>query len=122
MAEKVLIYRPLGEHPPGTKMGELLLGAVHSVTVDQAATYTLKGFVMVPPEARTAKPDDLASMYALAKAAADADAEAQRVAGDPLAGALTPILAERLPSDGRAPNNVQTYYTDTHNELLDEKE
>lgn len=67
---KVLIYRPLGEHPPRTKMGDLELGRVHSISDSAAEPYLQKGFAILPDEAKSADGDGLAKLYATAQAKA----------------------------------------------------
>lgn len=48
--EKALIYRPLGNFPPKTMMGELEIGKVHSVPADQVERYAKKGFTVLTHE------------------------------------------------------------------------
>lgn len=56
----ILIYRPQGDHPPRTKMGDLELGRVHSIDEKKAESYFKKGFSIVSAEEadaiRTGKP------------------------------------------------------------------
>lgn len=79
----VLVYRPLGEHPPRTKMGDLELGVVHSIDEAKAGPYLNKGFVVLPTEAKTAKPEAISGFYAIAKQEKDAaDAKAKAEATD----------------------------------------
>lgn len=114
---KILVYRPLGEHPPRTRMGELELGKVHEIAEDKAAVYLNKGFGQISAEdaevlrkgdekakaslvARIAK-DIAKAAEARAKAAAEAaakvDAEPEAKADDKPAEAK-PSRAHRVPA------------------------
>ena len=116
----VLIYRPLGDHPPRTKMGELELGRVHSigdtsvtrdgkrVTVtgeERAALYFGKGFVVMPSEAKGANAAALASMYEIAKRATDEAAAGPATQEPPAAPTDTPppITTDTPPTTDEPP-------------------